>query len=1042
MNLFALLAGRFRGVWLYLSLLLVPCASAWAQVCAVPQNNGTNVTSTGGQVVNGYFSPSSANVTYTAGTSPTIGMGNARGSTTWATGDLALIIQMQCVDLDRTESDTYGDGTAGRPAYGYLETPSSSCKVGQYEYVPAGVGTNATSFVAGAALQFTYVQADPNASSTRRSFQIIRVPQYGNFTLGGTLNGLAWDGLNGGVIALDVAKTMDFNGQTIDMGAQGFRGAGGRQSTGAGSNPYRHPASSPDVVHAGKAEGIAGSPRLLFTDSSPFDRADTAGTVINISTATYVGYPGTGTTADFDFSRGAPGNAGGGGQYFTGAYHNGGGGGGGNGGSGGRGGFGWRAAGWAGVLADYSNIEAVTTQHLAAFGGAPFGGAGLARVVMGGGGGAGDQNGNSAGDLGRMSGGTGGGVVLIRAGALTGSGTIDVRGGVGNHNPLNDAAGAGAAGGSVIVVSPNWTSGALTVNAQGGEGGDSWIGGGSAHSGGGGGGGGVVILTGSGSVNSSGATNGITNINDSPPGGVDHGAMPGTEGVFSVVAESTDPVSNSGYKCLPQANLGISKTANPASISAGQTTQFTLTLTNSGPQTGTNSTVIDGLPAGLGTLTWVSSSVAGGASIGATSIASITTFTGTVTLPVGSTITIVLQAVGASATSAINSASIAAASTITDANLSNNVATASVVIGPTTDLSITKAASTPTLALGATTLFTLTVANLGPTAVTGARIVDVIPANLGTVSFVSASGLASATLTANSLSGNNFTGTATLPVNSTLTVVLRAVGGTTSQVINSANIAAPAGVTDPNPSNNTGTAQVTIGGQVDLSISKSASPTTLADNQTTVFTLIVSNSGPSTATNAVVSDVLPSGLNGVTLISTSGAAGGTVTATTTSSSRLTSTLTLPPNSSVTINFSALASGVGSQVNNASVTAPVSVVDINTANNAASATVVIPVPAALAISKTNNTSTLAAGSTTNYVIVVSNAGPNAANNALLKDPAAAGLQCTGVTCSASGGAICPSASVAALQGAGVPIATFPAVSSLTFTLSCGVTATGQ
>jgi hypothetical protein len=85
-----------------------------------------------------------------------------------------------------------------------------------------------------------------------------------------------------------------------------------------------------------------------------------AGTYVDSSAQAYVGYPGTGTTADFDFARGAPGNAGGGGQYFDGNYHNGGGGGGGNGGTGGRGAFGWRSAGWATVLSDYSNIEAVT----------------------------------------------------------------------------------------------------------------------------------------------------------------------------------------------------------------------------------------------------------------------------------------------------------------------------------------------------------------------------------------------------------------------------------------------------------------------------------------------------------------------------------------------------------------------------------------------------------------------------------------------------------------------------------------------------------
>ena len=116
----------------------------------------------------------------------------------------------------------------GFPANGYSE-PSGTCRAGNYEYVAAAVGTNPTSFVVGAALQKTYVQADPTFNSTRRSFQIIRVPQYANLTLGGQLNTLAWDGFNGGVIAVDVAKNTNFSGQTIYAAAQGFWGVGGRQ---------------------------------------------------------------------------------------------------------------------------------------------------------------------------------------------------------------------------------------------------------------------------------------------------------------------------------------------------------------------------------------------------------------------------------------------------------------------------------------------------------------------------------------------------------------------------------------------------------------------------------------------------------------------------------------------------------------------------------------------------------------------------------------------------------------------------------------------
>ena len=181
-------------------------------------------------------------------------------------------------------------------------------------------------------------------NSIRRSFQVIRVPQYANLSLGGQLNALAWDGLNGGVIAVEVTKDTNFSGQTIFAAAQRFRGAGGRPSAVDGVNPFRYN-DGPGVAHAGNGEGIAGTPPLLLTDASPFDRADDAGTVV-LNTGSLYGYPGgTGHVPNFNYAKGAPGNAGGGGTYRDGGYHNGSGGGGGNGGAGGRDAFGWRSAG-------------------------------------------------------------------------------------------------------------------------------------------------------------------------------------------------------------------------------------------------------------------------------------------------------------------------------------------------------------------------------------------------------------------------------------------------------------------------------------------------------------------------------------------------------------------------------------------------------------------------------------------------------------------------------------------------------------------------
>ncbi len=102
-------------------------------------------------------------------------------------------------------------------------------------------------------------------------------------------------------------------------------------------------------------------------------------------------------------------------------------------------------------------------------------------------------------------------------------------------------------------------------------------------------------------------------------------------------------------------------------------------------------------------------------------------------------------------------------------------------------------------------------------------------------------------------------------------------------------------------------------------------------------------------------------------------------------------------------------------------------------------------AALTVTKTNSLGTVTAGSTVSYSITLANSGPSDADGATFRDPAATGLSCTSVSCtSVSGSASCPaggSVTVAALQGGGIALASFPASSSITFSVTCGVTASG-
>ena len=339
--------------------------------------------------------------------------------------------------------------------------------------------TNATTIdLSATPLTATYVQAAAGGGQGRRSFQIVRVLQHSSATLTGTVTASAWDGATGGVVVLDVAGALNWGGQGVNVTGLGFRGGAGRNRP-SGDAALTNPYVTTDASgrHASKGEGIAGTPRYVHNDTNPTDTD--RGTLVDNGAE---GYP------NGDFGRGAPGNAGGGGATVSNSGRdNGGGGGGGNGAAGGYGAYGWRGAGWAGIPASYAGID-----DLRGAGGAAFGSPSSSRLVMGGGGGAGDGNNNTDDPI-RSSGGAGGGIVMVRAGSISGAGTISADGARAPDQPGNDAAGGGGAGGSVIVIAQNNAVGSLTVNARGGRGGDSYITGNVAHGGGGGGGGGVVV---------------------------------------------------------------------------------------------------------------------------------------------------------------------------------------------------------------------------------------------------------------------------------------------------------------------------------------------------------------------------------------------------------------------------------------------------------------------------------------------------------------------------------------------------------------------
>lgn len=963
---------------------------AQAQVCAAP---GKDAPGTISGIVNRYHQ---GNGNRAVGNT-TLTLGAASGAAgAVAVGDLLLIIQMQGVTLNTSNDERYGDGVGtnnSRPgssasqANGY--TALNNAGAYQFLRVTAAAGNNITFTPA---LTSAYTQ---NAgSTTRRTYQVIRVPQYPSVTINSAspVVPLAWNGLVGGVVAIDVAGRLSFTGAGphIEASNRGFRGGvqGNNNSTFPSATLLYRGTSTADG--GSKGEGIGGTPQYVQTSvgggyNSGTRFNDTAPTSVDNGTAG--GYP------NGDFLRGAPANAGGGGNS-----HNAAGGGGGNGGVGGNGG---------------QTYDGDGLQDTGGYGGSrsPQDGVLLAtNIFMGGGGGSGSLN---DGTSPRGSGGNGGGIIMVRTGSVSGSGVLRSDGQRGWDSDVGqDAGGGGGAGGSVLVIAGSG-HGNITVQARGGDGADSnlntnslpfappngtQVGGcctGEREGPGGGGGGGAVYSNAAvGSMSLGAGNNGKSREDLSQGFSGNMQANPGADGTSaSSIASSAIDGVRPGYECLPA--ITVSKqTSTPARTVPPDTLgSYTVNVSNAATsgiaygvavqdalpppftRNGTTAVVTYGTgasgPASPITTTGTSTLVLGtagdptngftlepGASLTLSFNVSLNAATsGTYNNPAAVNFTDPARDSGVAALSGTNNTvtpggTDAVGNTVGGSNYAASSSTQEdiVVAGapPTTaDLGITKSGP-GAVETGSPVQYVLNLTNAGPANLAGSTTVsDIVPANIGTITWVCTviAGNADCDTAAAGTGGAGSGNSVTLPriqIDSGAEVRIQIDGtaASTGTITNTATAATPAGYTDPSTANNLATASTVITTpQADLSVTKSNGVSTVTSGGVTAYTIIVSNPGPSAADGTTISDAAATGLSklSVNCSATGGAIcpGGLTTATFQAGIQIP---TLPANSSVSFELNSQVNAAsGSVVNVATITPPPGLNDGNAGNNSASDT---------------------------------------------------------------------------------------------------------
>ncbi len=511
------------------------------------------------------------------------------------------------------------------------------------------------------------------------------------------------------------------------------------------------------------------------------------------------------------------------------------------------------------------------------------------------------------------------------------------------------------------------------------------------------------------------------------------------EGVTDTDTDNNSATDTDGL--TPEADLEITKTDNLGGSSitgtsgtalAGHGITYTIVVTNAGPSNADGASVVDTLPSTLSGATFTAVET-GGASGFATSGTGNIDDTD-VDLPAGSTVTYTVQGtIVTSATGTLsNTATVAAPEGVTDSNLDNNSATDTDTLTPQVDLEIAKTdnlggssvtGTSGTAVPGEGITYTITVSNAGSADADGASVIDTLPSTLSGATFTATETGEASGFTASGTGSIDDTDVE-LPPGSTITYTVHATvsPSATGTLSNTATVAAPQGVTDSNPTNNSATDTDTLTPQVDLTITKTdnlggssvtATTGTAVPGEGITYTITVNNAGPSNATGASVIDTLPSTLSGATYtaVATGGASGFTASG---SGSIDDTDVDLPAGSTVTYTIQAniASSATGTLSNTAKVTGPDGITDTDAENNSATDADTLTPEADLTITKTDNlggssitatTGTAVPGEGITYTIVVINFGPSDAPGASVADDLSSLLTGATYTATETGGA---------------------------------------
>jgi uncharacterized repeat protein (TIGR01451 family) len=437
-------------------------------------------------------------------------------------------------------------------------------------------------------------------------------------------------------------------------------------------------------------------------------------------------------------------------------------------------------------------------------------------------------------------------------------------------------------------------------------------------------------------------------------------------------------------------DISVTMTPSLDPVTVGSNVTYTILVNNNGRATFNNVTNFIQLATNFQILSVTTSK---GTTNATTNAGQVIFNIGTLSNNAGVIQTVVAKSTSPAFTS--NSATLTSTETPTlEPNTGNNLSTVFSTIRGIADLQITNLTGAPSpVFVGSNLTYTIGIRNKGPWPATSTMLTCNFSTNVAIVSATNSSGFCTTGTGLVTCSFTNMTNgaVAMVTINATPTqpgAITNAASLTSFEI-------------DTAPANNSSNLVIAAVGFTDLTLGLTAAPDPVLAGSNLNYTVRVTNLGPFTATNVVVTDVLPPGAIYVTTTNAFG---------TTSQTNGIVTCNLgnvATNSVPAVTIVIRPTIAGPTTNTASVIAGTP--DLNLNNNSASVVSTVNPAVDLALFKTATPASTFASSNVTYTILVTNKGPLTATGVILTDtiPAAfvpLSVQITGGTCVLSNGVV--------------------------------------